>query len=78
MAELADRRGGDGGPLVVYNGYREPREATAVVGAVEVRASRVNDEHVGDATGERRRCSSVVLPPWCRKSPEISEVLRLC
>lgn len=29
------------------------------------------------ATGERKRFSSAILPPWCRKSPKISEVLPL-
>ena len=27
--------------------------------------------------GERKRFSSAILPPWCRKSPKISEVLPL-
>ncbi|WP_406111778.1 hypothetical protein OG698_44315 [Streptomyces sp. NBC_01003] len=26
-------------------------------------------------TGERRRFSAKILPPWCRKSPKVSEVL---
>lgn len=26
-------------------------------------------------TGERKRFSSAILPPWARKSPKISEVL---
>jgi transposase-like protein len=37
----------------------------------------VNDKRVDDATGERKRFSSAILPPWCRKSPKISEVLPL-
>jgi transposase-like protein len=28
-------------------------------------------------TGERRRFSSAILPPWCRKTPKINEVLPL-
>jgi hypothetical protein len=30
-----------------------------------------------ETTGERRRFSSAILPPWCRKSPKIAEVLPL-
>ena len=28
-------------------------------------------------TGERRRFSSAILPPWCRKTPKITGVLPL-
>lgn len=37
----------------------------------------MNDKGVDEATGERKRFSSAILPPWCRKSPKISEVLPL-
>ncbi|MFC5672215.1 IS256 family transposase, partial [Streptomyces incanus] len=50
---------------------------TTAAGAVEVKAPRVNDKRVDEATGERKRFSSAILPPWCRKSPKISEVLPL-
>lgn len=46
-------------------------------GAVEVLAPRVNDKRVDETTGERRRFASAILPPWCRKSPKINEVLPL-
>lgn len=46
-------------------------------GTIEVEAPRVNDKRVDEATGERKRFSSAILPPWCRKSPKISEVLPL-
>jgi hypothetical protein len=46
-------------------------------GAAAVRAPRVNDKRVDDATGERQRFSSAILPAWCRKSPKITEVLPL-
>lgn len=77
IAELADQRDRVGRRLVVRNGYHQPRKVTTVAGAVEVRAPRVNDKRVDDATGERKRFASVILPPWCRKSPKISEVLPL-
>ncbi|MFH9590125.1 IS256 family transposase [Streptomyces luteogriseus] len=77
IAELADQRDVTGHRLVVRNGYHQPRTVTTAAGAVEVKAPRVNDKRVDEATGERRRFSSAILPPWCRKSPKISEVLPL-
>jgi transposase-like protein len=77
IAELADERDAKGRRLVVRNGYHQPRKVTTAAGAVEVKAPRVNDKRVDEATGERKRFSSAILPPWCRKSPKISEVLPL-
>lgn len=77
IAELADQCDQHGRRLVVRNGYHQPREVTTAAGAVEVKAPRVNDKRVDEATGERQRFSSAILPPWCRKSPKISEVLPL-
>jgi putative transposase len=67
----ADRR------LVVRNGHHQPREVTTAAGAVPVRAPRVNDKRTDEATGERRRFSSTILPAWSRKSPRVAEVLPL-
>ncbi len=50
---------------------------TTSAGALEIRAPRVNDKRVEEASGERRRFASVMLPPWCRKSPKVAEVLPL-
>ncbi|MEU4200790.1 IS256 family transposase [Streptomyces sp. NPDC026294] len=77
IAELAGQRGGKGHRLVVRNGYHQPRRVTTAAGVVEVRAPRVNDKRVDTETGERKRFSSAILPPWCRKSPKVSEVLPL-
>jgi transposase-like protein len=77
IAELSDQRDEDGRRLVVRNGYHQPRKVTTAAGAVEVKAPRVNDKRIDEATGERRRFSSAILPPWCRKSPKIGEVLPL-
>jgi len=63
--------------LVVRNGYHEPREVTTAAGAVAVRQPRVNDKRIDEATGERRRFSSSILPAWSRKSPRVAEVLPL-
>jgi transposase-like protein len=67
----------NGRRLVVRNGSAEPRTALASAGAVEVTAPRVNDKRAGPAAGERMRFSSAILPPWARKTPQISEVLPL-
>ena len=40
-------------------------------------APGVNDRRTDPQTGERRRFSSAILPPWCRKTPKITEVLPL-
>jgi transposase-like protein len=73
----AHERGEDGRRLVVRNGYAAPREVLTSSGAVEVVAPRVNDKRVDEVTGHRLRFSSAILPPWCRKSPKITEVLPL-
>ena len=39
--------------------------------------SWVNDCRVDLETGERARFSWAVLPPWCRRTPKITEVLPL-
>ncbi len=77
IAELADQRDEHGRRLVVRNGYHQPRKVTTAAGVMEVKAPRVNDKRVDEETGERKRFSSAILPPWCRKSPKISEVLPL-
>jgi transposase-like protein len=63
--------------LVVRNGHAEARQVITAAGAVEVVAPRVNDKRVDEVTGERVRFSSAILPPWCRKSPRVAEVLPL-
>ena len=45
--------------------------------AIPVRAPRVDDRRTDPATGGRARFRSVILPPWCRKSPKVAEVLPL-
>ena len=77
LAAHADQLDGSGRRLVVGNGHAQPREVLTSSGAVAVRAPRVNDKRTDEATGERRRFSSAILPPWCRKSPKINEVLPL-
>ena len=63
-----------GHALVRRNGRAREREI--VLGAVKVRAPRVDDRRV-DENGERKRFSSVILPPYMRRSPKVTEVLPL-
>jgi transposase-like protein len=77
IARFAGERDERGHRLVVRNGSHQPREVLTSAGAVEVRAPRVNDKRVDPATGQRQRFSSAILPPWARKTPQITEVLPL-
>jgi transposase-like protein len=73
----ADQVDEAGHRLVVRNGYHAPREVATAAGAVPVRAPRVNDKRIDEATGERKRFSSAILPAWARKSPGVAQVLPL-
>jgi transposase-like protein len=77
IAAHADALDERGRRLVVRNGHAEPRQVLTSSGAIEVVAPRVNDKRVEETTGQRGRFASVILPPWCRKSPKINEVLPL-
>src|SRR3954470_23867546 len=77
IAAFADARDEAGRRLVVRNGSHQPRGGVTAAGAVEVVAPRVNDRRTDPATGERRRFSSAILPPWCRRTPKVTEVLPL-
>lgn len=67
----------DGHRLVVRNGHAVQRSVMTAAGAIDVRAPRVNDRRIDEATGERKRFSSAILPAWCRRSPKITDVLPL-
>jgi putative transposase len=77
LAAHTAERDEQGRRLVVRNGRARERQVTTAAGAVAVRAPRVNDRRVDPTTGERARFRSVILPPWCRKSPKVAEVLPL-
>ena len=72
-AEVDDQ----GHRLVVRNGHAVARSLVTGAGPVEVRAPRVDDRRVDEATGEKMRFRSSILPPWARKSPKVAEVLPL-
>jgi putative transposase len=73
----ADQLAENGRRLVVRNGSHAEREVMTAAGAVAVRAPRVNDKRIDEATGERCRFTSAILPAWARKSPKVAEVLPL-
>ncbi len=77
VGEHTDQLDQHGHRLVVRNGRHQARQVLTSSGAIEVVAPRVNDKRVDEVTGERARFSSTILPPWCRKSPKITEVLPL-
>ena len=77
VVAFADERDENGRRLVTRNGHAEPRTVTTVAGGIEIEAPRVNDRRVDESTGERQRFASVIVPPWCRKSPKVTEVLPL-
>jgi hypothetical protein len=64
----ATRSTGRGHRRVVRNGNHAPREVSAAAGAVPAKQPRVNDNRIDEATGERKRLSSAILPAWARKS----------
>jgi transposase-like protein len=77
IARFTGERDENGRRLVVRNGSHQSREVLTSAGAVEVIAPRVNDRRVDPETGERARFCSAILPPWCRKTPKVAEVLPL-
>jgi transposase-like protein len=77
IAQFTGERDERGRRLVVRNGSHQPREVLTSAGAVEVVAPRVNDRRTDPQTGERQRFCSAILPPWCRKTPKVTEVLPL-
>ncbi|HEV2917637.1 MAG TPA: IS256 family transposase [Actinomycetota bacterium] len=77
LAAHAAERDERGRRLVVRNGHARQRQVTTAAGAIPVRAPRVDDRRTDLVSGERVRFRSVILPPWCRKSPKVTEVLPL-
>ena len=77
VESLVDEVDGDGRRLVVRNGRARRRAVATGGGPIEVEAPRVNDRRVDEATGQRCRFRSSIIPPWARKSPKVAEVLPL-
>ena len=73
----AEDRDDRGRRLVVRNGRAEPRTITTGAGPIGIEQPRVDDKRTDEETGERVRFRSSIIPPWCRKSPKVAEVLPL-
>ena len=74
---FTDERDDQGRRLVVRNGHAVARSLVTGAGPIEVRAPRVDDRRVDEATGDKKRFRSSILPPWARKSPKVADVLPL-
>ena len=74
---FADEVDAQGHRLVVRNGRARPRTISTAAGAIAIAAPRVHDRRVDPEHGERHRFRSALVPPWCRKSPKVSELLPL-
>jgi putative transposase len=77
LAELSSERDEHGRRLVRRNGHARARTIQTVAGAVEIRAPRVDDRRVDPETGKKASFKSSIVPPWCRRSPKVTEVLPL-
>jgi len=77
VADLLSERGDNGRRLVTRNGHARSRSISTVAGALEIRQPRVDDRRVEPATGKKAKFTSSLVPPWCRKSPKVTEVLPL-
>jgi len=77
VSAFVDQLDGRGRRLVNRNGHAEPRTITTAAGGIAIQTPRVDDRRVDDETGQRRRFRSAIVPPWCRKSPKVTEVLPL-
>jgi putative transposase len=77
VESFADQVDDEDHRLVVRNGHANARTITTVAGAIEVQTPRINDQRTDPGSGERIQFKSVVVPPWCRKSPKVTEVLPL-
>jgi putative transposase len=64
-----------GHALVVRNGTARPRKVTVGSGTMEISAPRVNDKRVED--GVRQKFTSKILPPYLRRSQNVSDILPL-
>ena len=75
VARLREQRDENGHALVVRNGRAKERTVTVGAGTMKIRAPRVNDKRVID--DERQRFRSEILPPYLRRSKNVSELLPL-
>ena len=78
IAQFSAERDERGRRLVVRNGSHQPPRSPHQRGrGGGGRAAGQRPPHRPPDTGERAKFSSAILPPWCRKTPKINEVLPL-
>jgi len=75
VARYRHERDEHGHALVVRNGTANPRNVTVGSGTITVEAPRINDKRV--VGGQRQKFTSEILPPYLRRSKNVSEVLPL-
>jgi len=75
LARHRDVRDERGHAMVVRNGQARPRRLTVGSGTVTIAAPRINDQRV--LHGARQKFTSQILPPYLRRSPQVSTVLPL-
>jgi transposase-like protein len=75
VARHREARDEVGHALVVRNGKARERPFTVGSGTVKIVAPRVNDQRV--VNGERMKFTSKILPPYLRRSQQVSELLPL-
>lgn len=75
VARYSGERDAHGHALVVRNGTAKARGVTVGSGTFTIEAPRVNDKRVID--GERQKFTSAILPPYLRRSKNVSDVLPL-
>ncbi len=66
-----------GHALVVRNGHANEREVIVGAASVKLKTPRINDKRVDEDGNRRRFKKSVIVPPYMRKSPKVTEVLPL-
>lgn len=76
VAQFVSELDENGHRLVRRNGVGRERSVQTVAGSLDVQAPRVDDRRV-DEDGNKATFRSVILPPWCKRSPEVTEVLPL-
>ncbi|MCB9228488.1 MAG: IS256 family transposase [Deltaproteobacteria bacterium] len=60
--------------MVVRNGYHPERKIQTGLGAIDVKAPKINDKRV-DEDGCRKRFTSQILPPYLRKTKALEELV---
>ena len=74
IERYAHQRDAVGHRQVVRNGYKDEREIQTGIGPITIRQPRVNDKRV-DESGQRLQFTSVILPPYLRKTRSIEELI---